>query len=127
MPQLLFYEMGVHWFDVWRFLFGMPQRVFAEMARVSPYIEGEDSGVVILGHEDFYGLMDMSWATRRELEQPMPEQVLPDHIEKLVVDGERGTLKLHEDGSIVIIQDGGNFREQVLEGGPWITTKAITA
>jgi predicted dehydrogenase len=118
MPKLLFYEMGVHWFDVWRFLFGMPDRLFAEMSRVSPYIQGEDSGIVTLGYNRYYGVMDMSWATRGELEHPATDEVLPEHIEKLVIDGEHGTLKMLGDGEVVLYTDGGDARQILLEGGP---------
>ncbi len=107
MPRLLFYEMGVHWYDTWRFLFGEPKRLYAETMRVSPYTQGEDGGMVLLGYEDFAGLLDMSWATRRELEQPLEKKVLPDHKEQLIVEGEKATLKLHKSGRIARIDNEG--------------------
>ena len=61
--------MGVHWFDTWRHLFGTPNRLYSETLRESPYIKGEDSGIVVLGYDDFYGILDMSWATRRKLDR----------------------------------------------------------
>ncbi|MNI31311.1 putative oxidoreductase YhhX [compost metagenome] len=112
MPNLLFYEMGVHWFDTWRFLFGEPKRLYAETRRVSSYTQGEDSGVVMLGYDDFFGIMDMSWATRRELTDVLPEQVLPDHKEQLVIEGEKATIKLYISGQITLIDNQGS--EQVL-------------
>lgn len=118
MPRLLFYEMGAHWFDTWRFLFGTPRRIYAEMARVSPYIRGEDTGIVTLGHDGFYGFMDMSWATRQRLDEPLGEQVGPVHLEQFVIDGSDGTLKMYTDGRIVIVSRDGSREEQVLAGGP---------
>ncbi|WP_435171361.1 Gfo/Idh/MocA family protein [Paenibacillus glycanilyticus] len=103
MPKLLFYEMGAHWFDTWRFLFGTPDRLYAETLRVSPYIKGEDSGIVILGYENFYGIMDMSWATRQKLDVPLGKEVGPVHLEQLVIDGENGTIKLYTSGKISIV------------------------
>lgn len=103
MPKLLFYEMGAHWFDTMRFLFGHPKRIYAEILRISPYIVGEDSGTVTLGYDDFYAIMDMSWATRRELEAPVGEVVIPQHREQISIEGDQGTLKLYMDGSISII------------------------
>jgi len=111
MPRLLFYEMGVHWFDAWRFLFGTPKRLYAETATVSPYIKGEDSGIVVLGYDGFYGFLDMSWATRQKLDRPLGEGVGPVHLEQLVVDGSEGTLKLYTDGKITVVsKDGGSER-----------------
>ncbi|MDF2923811.1 MAG: gfo/Idh/MocA family oxidoreductase [Paenibacillaceae bacterium] len=108
MPKLLFYEMGAHWFDTWRFLFGTPKRLYAETATISPHIRGEDSGIVALGYDDFYGYMDMSWATRQKLDRSLGDQVSAVHLEQMVIDGEAGTLKLYTDGKITLIsRDGG--------------------
>lgn len=107
MPKLLFYEMGVHWFDTWRFLFGEPKRLYAEHVQISPYVKGEDSGFISIAHEDFIGLMDMSWATRRELETALSEPVLPDHKEQLSVEGDLGTIKLYKNGTITFINNDG--------------------
>jgi predicted dehydrogenase len=115
MPKLLFYEMGAHWFDTWRYLFGTPKRLYAETLRISPYISGEDSGVVTLGYEDFYGLMDMSWATRQKLDVPLGEGVGPVHLEQLVIDGEEATLKLYTSGRIAIVGKDGRGEEIVAD------------
>ncbi|MDG0790170.1 Gfo/Idh/MocA family oxidoreductase [Cohnella ginsengisoli] len=115
MPKLLFYEMGVHWFDTWRFLFGTPDRLYAEVQRISPYIEGEDSGIVVLGAEGFFGLLDASWATRQKLERPLGETVGPVHLEQLAIDGERGTLKYDTSGRIAVVSADGSGEETILE------------
>lgn len=107
MPRLLFYEMGVHWFDTWRFLFGTPKRLYAETNNVSPHIKGEDSGIVVLGYDGFYGFLDMSWATRQKLDVPLGDAVYPVHLEQFVIDGSEGTLKLCTDGRIVLISKDG--------------------
>ncbi|QGQ94994.1 gfo/Idh/MocA family oxidoreductase [Paenibacillus psychroresistens] len=113
MPKLLFYEMGVHWFDTWRFLFGTPKRLYAETTRVSPHIQGEDSGIVTLGYDDFYGFMDMSWATRQKLDKPLGHEVGALHLEQMVIDGDNGTLKLFTNGKITLIDKDG-LNEKVL-------------
>lgn len=113
MPNLLFYEMGAHWFDTWRFLFGNPNRLYAETQKISSYIVGEDTGTVLLGYADFYGMMDMSWATRRDLSGPVTDPVLPNHQEQLIIEGNLATLKLYTNGDITIIDSQGN--EQILK------------
>lgn len=107
MENLLFYEMGAHWFDTWRFLFDTPKRLFAETIRISPYIIGEDTGTVILGYDDFYGILDMSWASRRLLKQKLSTEVSPNHLEELIVEGDKATLKLYYSGKITIVHNDG--------------------
>jgi len=115
MPKLLFYEMGVHWFDTWRYLFGTPVRLYAETLSVSPYVTGEDSGIVVLGYEDFYGIMDMSWATRQKLDRQLGSDVGPVHLEQLSIDGDNGTLKMYTSGRISIVSKDGSTEETVAE------------
>jgi D-apiose dehydrogenase len=115
MPRLLFYEMGAHWYDTWRFLFGTPKRLYAELATVSPYIQGEDSGIVTLGHDDFYGFLEMSWATRQKLDQPLGGMVGAVHLEQMVIEGDEGTLKLYTDGKITVINKDGSREAVVAE------------
>lgn len=107
MPRLLFYEMGAHWFDTVRFLFGDPKRLYAETLSISPYITGEDSGIVMLGYDGFYVVMDMSWATRRELEKPPAANVQAEHREQMVIEGNEGTLKLYMNGKITLTDNEG--------------------
>ncbi|WP_246553372.1 Gfo/Idh/MocA family protein [Paenibacillus tritici] len=107
MPKLLFYEMGVHWYDTWRFLFGDPKRLYAETRRVSPYITGEDAGLITLGYEDYMGFMDMSWATRQNLPGLLTMPVLPEHKEQLIIEGDQATLKLYSSGTLSLIDNSG--------------------
>ncbi len=107
MENLLFYEMGAHWFDTWRFLFGTPKRLFAETVTVSPFIKGEDTGIVVLSHDGFLGIMDMSWATRRWLNQKLSLEVDPNHLEELIIEGDRATLKLYYSGKISLVNNQG--------------------
>lgn len=115
MPRLLFYEMGAHWFDTMRFFFGEPKRLYAEMVRVSPHIAGEDTGVVTLGYDGFYAVMDMSWAARGELERAPDADVKAEHREQMVIEGELATLKLRRNGDIALIDGSG--REKLLQEG----------
>jgi predicted dehydrogenase len=108
MPRLMFYEMGTHWFDVWRFLFGDPTRVYAETGSFSGNVVGEDSGLISLGHDGFYGMMDMCWVSRRDLAGPIDEDEVHAHfVEKFVIDGEKATLSMDREGGIVLIDDDG--------------------
>lgn len=102
MPQLVMYEMGTHWFDIWRYLFGEPNRVTAEMQRISPYIKGEDVGTVLLGHDNFHGLMEKSWASRRSFGKP--------HTEHLFIETDRNSLILFGDGTVNLLDEHGETK-----------------
>jgi predicted dehydrogenase len=105
MPRLLMYEMGTHWFDVWRFLFGEPKRLYTELRRVSPYIKGDDVGTVFLGHDGFHGIMEMSWASRRVFSQAKQEQFL--------IETDRNSLIVYGDGTAKLLEDN---KETLLNG-----------
>ncbi|QQE77969.1 Gfo/Idh/MocA family protein [Alicyclobacillus sp. SO9] len=111
MPNLLFFEMGIHWLDVWRYLFGEPVSLYAAATRISPYVQGEDTGVVTLKHEGFFGHMDVSWASRRSMANQRDE--CP--IEQMIVEGDRATLILYQDNRLVLRQTDGT--ERVLSNG----------
>lgn len=125
IPRLLFFEMGVHWLDTWRFLFGTPHHLFAEMRRVSPHVAGEDTGVVVLSHDGFSGFLDMSWASREDRDDSAAGEtgIRAGFVEEMVIEGDRGTLLLsstgrrragtltlrRDDGSETILADGLRF------------------
>lgn len=50
MPRLLIHETGVHHVDVFRFMFGDPSHVYADLRQVNPVIAGEDAGYVVFDH-----------------------------------------------------------------------------
>ncbi|WP_235886253.1 Gfo/Idh/MocA family protein [Paenibacillus cymbidii] len=109
MPKFMFYEMGVHWYDTWRFLFGDPLRLYAEARSFSRNVKGEDSGVVTLGYEHFYGLMDTCWVTSREMTGPIVEDEVDAHfVEHFIIDGDKATLKMYgTQGKIVLVDHNG--------------------
>ncbi len=115
MPQLLFYEMGTHWFDTWRALFGMPRRLYAETVRISPHIAGEDAGIVTLGYDDWFGTLDMSWATRRHLDAAPNDPIWPLNHETFVIEGTDGTLRYLADGRIEFVSADGTKRVVLAE------------
>jgi D-apiose dehydrogenase len=48
MERFLVHETGIHWIDVFRFLFGDPKTIYADLWRANPAIKGEDAGLLIL-------------------------------------------------------------------------------
>ena len=47
-PKLLVYETGVHFVDAFRYLLGEVTEVFANLRRLNPVIQGEDTGQIFL-------------------------------------------------------------------------------
>ena len=52
MERFLIHETGVHYLDVFAWLFGRPDWVQADLRRLNPAIAGEDAGHVLLGWRD---------------------------------------------------------------------------
>ena len=47
MPKFMIHETGIHWVDVFRFLFGEPCAVYADLQKLNPVISGEDTGYFV--------------------------------------------------------------------------------
>jgi len=52
MPRFLVHETAVHWIDTFRFLFGEPEAVWADLRRLNAHIAGEDSGLIVFRYGD---------------------------------------------------------------------------
>jgi predicted dehydrogenase len=106
MPRLIVYEMGVHYLDTFRYLFGEPQAVTARLHHVSPQVQGEDVQVILLAYPRMTGLIDSSWVS-----VPVPglDTLLdgsPPLTARLEIDGSLGTIYLSPDGVLHLYRDG---------------------
>lgn len=96
MPRLLIHETGVHFIDLFRWLFGDVTSVYADLEQLNPAIAGEDSGLLLLGHES--GVRSIFDGNR-----------LGDHVAEnprktmgeLQIEGEGGTLTMGGDGALL--------------------------
>ncbi|MBX2825365.1 MAG: gfo/Idh/MocA family oxidoreductase, partial [Gammaproteobacteria bacterium] len=52
MPQFLIRETGVHFIDLFRWLFGEVRDVYADLRQLNPVIAGEDAGMLMMNHVD---------------------------------------------------------------------------
>lgn len=52
MDRFLVHETAVHFLDVFIYLLGWPDHVYADLRRLNPHIAGEDAGLIILGYAD---------------------------------------------------------------------------
>ena len=98
MERLLIYEMGVHFLDVFRFLFGEIDNVFCQIGRANPAILGEDFALVQLNFSNgMRGLIDANRFSG----------TLEPLIEEMRVEGDRGTVRLSPDGRLWLTEYGG--------------------
>ena len=111
MPRLVVYEMGVHYLDTFRFLFGDPQRVYARLHHVSPHVRGEDVQVILLEYPAMTALIQTSWASVpiEGLDTPALSNGEPSPS-LLEIDGTAGTLALTVDRRLLVRTDQGEQR-----------------
>lgn len=104
MSQLIVLEMGIHFLDTLRFLFGQPQLVYARTHRVSPHVSGEDVALIMLVYDEMTCLVILSWASVQ-----VPGLDCPDDDQKGVprfeIDGTEGTLALDCAGRMTLHTD----------------------
>ncbi len=109
MPRLLIHETGVHFIDVFRFLFGEITEVYADLRQVNPVLKGEDAGYVINTHQngvrsvfDANRCLDHAADNRRRT------------MGEALVEGTEGVLTLAGDGSVLLRAFGANTQEVIL-------------
>lgn len=109
MERFLIHETGVHWVDTFRYLFGDPSHVYADLRQVNPVIAGEDAGYVTFDHPDgVRALFDANRSldhaadnTRRTMGEAL-------------IEGTKGTLTLLGDGSLWLRPFGATEAKQIL-------------
>ena len=114
MPQFLIHETAVHWIDTFRFLFGTPTAVYADLRKLNPVIAGEDAGTVIFDHPS--GVRTIFDGNR-----------LADHaadnlrrtMGEGLFEGTEGTLMLHGDGSVTYRRFGSMTQEILHPADMW--------
>ncbi|UZO79779.1 Gfo/Idh/MocA family oxidoreductase [Aquimarina sp. ERC-38] len=97
MKQLLMYETGVHFIDVFRYLGGKITKVYARLKRLNTNIKGEDfSWVQFDFANEGLGFID---ANRYNESTAIDTRLT---FGAVVLEGNKGTIRLYEDGKIAI-------------------------
>jgi D-apiose dehydrogenase len=106
MRPLIVLELGPHYFDIVRFLFGEPVDVYARTLKITPvdHVAGEEVATALLGYPDRLAQVELSWAS---IGYPT-DAVNPD---VLAIEGKEGSLFVDHDGQVrVSHRDGGQER-----------------
>jgi len=117
MPRWAVYEVGVHYLDTFRFLFGEPDVIFCRLHHVSPYIKGEDVEIITLGYRQLTCLINHSFASVAVpgIDRPEDRSDPWGIAHGLQIDGTKGTLVLRPDGRLHLFTDIGSQEWQFPE------------
>ncbi|MEM8748953.1 MAG: Gfo/Idh/MocA family oxidoreductase [Pseudomonadota bacterium] len=108
MERFLIHETVIHFVDVFRYLFGEVQSVWADLTKLNPAIKGEDRCLVVLDHGNgFRGVID---GNRLSDHQAKNRRLT---MGEMTIEGEKGVLHLNGDGSVVQRAHGENVWEPV--------------
>lgn len=95
MPRLLVHETAAHLLDVFRFLWGPPEAVFADLRQLNPALAGEDAGLIILRYRDGRRAL---FDGNRLLDHAAPNPRLT--MGEFLAEGTGGTLRLDGAGRL---------------------------
>lgn len=95
MERFLVHETAVHWIDTFRFLFGDPTAVYADLRQVNPAIAGEDAGFILFDHP---GGVRALFDGNRLLDHVADNKRLT--MGEAWIEGTEGTLTLYGDGTL---------------------------
>jgi predicted dehydrogenase len=109
MPRFLVHETAVHWIDTFRFLFGPPQAVYADLRQLNPVLAGEDAGYVLFDHA---GGLRALFDGNRLLDHAACN--LRRTMGEALIEGTEGTLTLRGDGSVHFRAFGSLSTEEIL-------------
>lgn len=114
MPRFMVHETAVHWIDTFRFLFGTPTAVYADLRRINDHIVGEDAGHILF---DFPNHVRAVFDGNRHLDHAADN--LRRTMGEALIEGTKGALSLHGDGSVTLRKFGGLAETALIGPDSW--------
>ncbi len=102
MERFLIHETAVHWIDTFRYLFGDPIAVYADLRQLNPAIAGEDAGHVVFEH---VGNVRALFDGNRHLDHASDNHRRT--MGEALIEGTGGAISLSGDGSVALRPFGG--------------------
>jgi len=97
MPRMLMYETGIHYVDVFRYLIGEIQSVYARLRTLNPVITGEDCGLVIFDFNNGgQGILDGNRYNEPAFDNPRYT------FGETTLEANQGTIRLYPDGTLTV-------------------------
>ncbi|MFT7533929.1 MAG: putative dehydrogenase, partial [Gammaproteobacteria bacterium] len=97
MPRFLIHETAIHFIDTFRYLFGEPESVFADLRKLNPVISGEDAGYLMFNYADGKRAL---FDGNRHLDHAATHTRCT--MGEALIEGSAGTLELKGDGSVLV-------------------------
>jgi len=107
--RLVILDSGIHILDLARFFLGEVKHLSCETQRRNPKNIGEDTVTMLLRHTS--GAVSIAEATYEA--RQVPDPILQTLV---IIEGERGSIKLHEDFRMVVTR--GDASEETFVGTP---------
>lgn len=114
MPRFLVHETAIHLVDTFRYLFGPPIAVYADLRRLNPAVSGEDAGYIMMEFADGRRAL---FDGNRLLDHPAENHRMT--LGEGLFEGTEGTLNLTGDGALHLRQFGAQDAVTVLPAHPW--------
>ena len=97
MARFLIRETGIHWIDTFRYLFGEPDSLYADLRRINPHIAGEDAGFFLFQYAS--GLRVL-FDGNRHLDHSADNKRFT--MGELLVEGTKASVRLDGNGRLYI-------------------------
>ncbi|MCK4517005.1 MAG: Gfo/Idh/MocA family oxidoreductase, partial [Spirochaetaceae bacterium] len=122
IPRLVIYELGVHYLDTLRYLFGEALSLYCRSKRVCADISGEELAVITVEMNGLTAVLDLSWAS-------IPAYGCKSKVSwgEYTVEGTRGTLHVRTDGLLRLITDNEEKRFSFPEDSELLGYRAAQA
>jgi len=114
MDRFLVHETALHWVDTFRYLFGNPISVYADLRKLNPVIAGEDAGYILFEHPN--GVRSL-FDGNRHLDHNADN--LRRTMGEALIEGTNGTITLDGDGSVKLRHFGSNMVKMLLPADTW--------
>jgi predicted dehydrogenase len=103
MPRFVIHETGIHYVDVFRYLFGEVESVSAQLRQINPVIVGEDAALVVMAMS---GGITAVLDANRSADHPASNRRRT--LGEMLIEGELGTLRLSGNGQLLLRRHGEN-------------------
>lgn len=114
MERFLIRETGVHWIDTFRFLFGSPKSVYADLRKLNPAIAGEDAGYFIM---EFDSGKRAIFDGNRHLDHAAEN--CRTTLGEALLEGNNGTIALAGNGEVTFRRFATQLDEIILTAKNW--------
>lgn len=119
LDQFALTDQGSHQFDVLRFLFGQAHSIYCQVQTVNPNIKGEDVATSLIRMKS-----GMVCSQEISFSSPLEKEVFPQTL--MIIEGDRGSIRLDADFKISITEGTGTRKEVVpMKKYSWQTDRLI--